>query len=66
MSVAAAGIGLRHFHQGVFHWSAETIPHIAVHNDPLANRQAFFGIVKDKVIIQWSQVVAAKHRAGDL
>ena len=66
MSVAAAGIGLPDFHQGVFHRSAKTIAHVTVHNDPLANRQAFFGVIKDKIVIQRAQIVTAKDRPGDL
>ena len=47
MPVATASIGLPDFHQRIFHRSAESIAHVTVDDDPLADRQAFFGIVQD-------------------
>lgn len=65
MSIAAAGVGLPHLDQRVFHRAAEAVAHVAVDNNTLANRQTFFGVIKDQVIIQRAEIVVAEYRAGN-
>ena len=66
MPVAAARVSLPDFDQRIFHRPAKPIANVAVHDNPLANRQAVFGVVEDQVVIQRAEIVAAEHRAGDL
>ena len=64
VSVAAAGVGLPDLDQRVFQRPAELIVHVAVDDDPLADRHAALGVVEDQVVVERAELVGAKDRRG--
>src|SRR5882757_8151592 len=66
MTVAAAGIGLPYFDEGIGYRLAVAIEHVAMDDCLFANRFTLFGIVEDEVIIEPTELVRRKYRTGHL
>src|ERR1700738_472988 len=66
MTVAAAGIGLPHFAEGIGYRLAVAIEHVALDDSLFANRFTLFGTVEDEVIIERTELVRRKNRTGHL
>lgn len=65
MLVVIVSIGLLDFYQCIFYWLVEFIVYVIVDDDLFVDRQVFFGIVQDQVIIQRVEVVVVKYWVGD-
>src|ERR1700704_2372267 len=66
MTIAAAGIGLPHLDKRIGHRPAVAIEHMSVDDGLFADRLTLLGIVEDEVVIERTEFLGRKYRAGDL
>src|ERR1700730_4090188 len=64
MAIASAGIGLPHFDEGIGYRLTIAIEHVAVDDRLFANRLTLFGVVENEVVIERTEFVRRKCRAG--
>ena len=62
--VAAAGIGLPDFHQGIGHRALVLVEHVAVHDDALAQGLAL--VLLGEIVVALLDRVMAEGRTGEL
>src|SRR4051794_5124842 len=66
VTVASAGIGLPYLDERVGYRLAIAVEYVTVNDRLLADRLALFGIIEDEIVIERTEFVRRKYRAGDL
>src|SRR6478735_9912463 len=66
VAVTSAGVGLPYLDERVGYRLAIAVEHVAVDDRLLADRLALFGIIEDEIVIERTEFVRLKYRAGYL
>jgi hypothetical protein len=63
VTVASAGVSLPGLDKGAWNAAAVLVAHVPMHDDALADRLTFLGVVQDEVVVQRTEFVLPEDRA---